>query len=120
MPGSSTRSNSISLDAIQDVQVYIAPYDVKLGNFLGGSINAVTRSGSNNVDGSIYFYGRNAAITGKNRVGDNSKMPSSFEDYIAGGRIGLPVVKTRCSYLPISSTPRERILFFITQVNQDL
>ncbi|MDN3691646.1 carboxypeptidase-like regulatory domain-containing protein [Chryseobacterium tructae] len=34
MPGSSTRSNSISLDAIQDVQVYIAPYDVKLGNFL--------------------------------------------------------------------------------------
>ena len=95
MPGSSTRSNSISLDAIQDVQVYIAPYDVKLGNFLGGSINAVTRSGSNNVDGSIYFYGRNAAITGKNRVGDNSKMPSSFEDYIAGGRIGLPVVKDK-------------------------
>ncbi|AKH95653.1 TonB-dependent receptor [Elizabethkingia anophelis] len=95
MPGSSTRSNSISLDAIQDVQVYIAPYDVKLGNFLGGSINAVTRSGSNNVDGSIYFYGRNAAITGKNRVGDNSKMPSSFEDYITGGRIGLPVVKDK-------------------------
>ncbi|NAW51323.1 TonB-dependent receptor [Elizabethkingia argentiflava] len=95
MPGSSTRSNSISLDAIQDVQVYIAPYDVKLGNFLGGSINAVTRSGSNKVEGSTYFYGRNAAITGKNRVGDSSKMPNSFQDYIAGGRVGLPVIKDR-------------------------
>jgi hypothetical protein len=95
MPGSSTRSNSISLDAIQDVQVYIAPYDVKLGNFLGGSINAVTRSGSNNVEGSLYMYGRNAAITGNNRVGDNSKMPSSFEDFIYGGRVGLPVVKDK-------------------------
>ncbi|MFP3597616.1 TonB-dependent receptor [Chryseobacterium sp. SIMBA_029] len=95
MPGSSTRSNSISLDAIQDVQVYIAPYDVKLGNFLGGSINAVTRSGSNDVTGSMYVYGRNASITGKNRVGDNSKMPNSFEDFIYGGRVGLPVVKDK-------------------------
>ncbi|MDN5395877.1 MAG: TonB-dependent receptor [Chryseobacterium sp.] len=95
MPGSSTRSNSISLDAIQDVQVYIAPYDVKLGNFLGGSINAVTRSGSNDVTGSIYAYGRNAAITGNNRIGDHSKMPKAFEDVIYGGRIGLPVVKDK-------------------------
>jgi hypothetical protein len=95
MPGSSTRSNSISLDAIQDVQVYIAPYDVKLGNFLGGSINAVTRSGSNDVTGSMYVYGRNASITGRNRVGDNSKMPNSFEDFIYGGRVGLPVVKDK-------------------------
>ncbi len=95
MPGSSTRSNSISLDAIQDVQVYIAPYDVKLGNFLGGSINAVTRSGSNTVEGSLYAYGRNASITGRNRIGDNSKMPNSFEDFIYGGRVGLPVVKDK-------------------------
>ncbi|WP_343659522.1 TonB-dependent receptor [Chryseobacterium sp.] len=95
MPGSSTRSNSISLDAIQDVQVYIAPYDVKLGNFLGGSINAVTRSGSNDVTGSVYAYGRNAAITGRNRVGDNSKMPKDFEDFIYGGRVGLPIVRDK-------------------------
>jgi len=95
MPGSSTRSNSISLDAIQDVQVYIAPYDVKLGNFLGGSINAATRSGSNTVEGSLYAYGRNASITGRNRIGDNSKMPNSFEDFIYGGRVGLPVVKDK-------------------------
>ena len=95
MPGSSTRTNSISLDAIQDVQVYIAPYDVKLGNFLGGSVNAVTRSGSNNVTGSIYTYGRNASITGPNKVGDGSQMPKDFEDFIIGGRVGFPLVKDK-------------------------
>ncbi|RAR70664.1 TonB-dependent receptor [Flavobacterium aciduliphilum] len=98
MPGSSTRTNSISLDAIQDVQVYIAPYDVKLGNFLGGSVNAVTRSGSNTVTGSAYAYGRNAAITGPNKVGDGSKMPSAFEDYQVGFRVGLPLIKDKLFY----------------------
>ena len=95
MPGSSTRTNSISLDAIQDVQVYIAPYDVKLGNFLGGSVNAVTRSGTNKVSGSVYSYGRNAAITGPNNAGDGTKMPSAFEDYQLGFRVGLPIVKDK-------------------------
>ncbi|MGS0749140.1 hypothetical protein [Halpernia sp. GG3] len=58
------------MDAIQDIQVFIAPYDVKLGNFLGGSVNAVTRSGSNKITGSIYGVGRNAFITGPNNAGD--------------------------------------------------
>jgi len=95
MPGSSTRTNSISLDAIQDVQVYIAPYDVKLGNFLGGSVNAVTRSGTNKVSGSVYSYGRNAALTGPNNVGDGSKMPKEFEDYQLGFRVGFPIIKDK-------------------------
>ncbi|UPZ14740.1 TonB-dependent receptor [Flavobacterium humidisoli] len=95
MPGSSTRSNSISLDAIQDIQVYIAPYDIKLGNFLGGSVNAVTRSGTNTVSGSIYSYGRNAALTGPNNAGDGSKMPNSFGDYQVGFRLGLPIIKDK-------------------------
>ncbi|RXM44542.1 TonB-dependent receptor [Flavobacterium sp. YO64] len=95
MPGSSTRSNSISLDAIQDIQVYIAPYDIKLGNFLGGSVNAVTRSGTNTVSGSIYSYGRSAAITGPNNASDGSKMPNAFGDYQVGFRLGLPIVKDK-------------------------
>lgn len=95
MPGSSTRSNSISLDAIQDIQVYIAPYDIKLGNFLGGSINAVTRSGTNKVSGSVYTYARNAPLTGPNNAGDGSKMPKSFGDYQVGFRLGMPIVKDK-------------------------
>lgn len=94
-PGSSTRTNPVSIDAIQDIQVYLAPYDVKIGNFLGGSINAVTRSGTNEIEGSVYGFGRNAAITGKNKAGDNQKLPNAFHEYQTGFRLGLPIIKDK-------------------------
>lgn len=95
MPGSSTRTNPISLDAIEDMQVYLAPFDVKIGNFTGGSINAVTRSGTNKLTGSIYGFGRNAAVTGKDKVGSLGKMSSDFYDYQAGLRLGFPLIKNK-------------------------
>ena len=98
--GSSTRTNPISIDAIQDIQVYVAPYDIKIGNVLGGSINAVTRSGTNDVSGSLYTYGRNASLVGNNNAsalagGDGSKEPSSFHDYQVGARLGFPLIKNK-------------------------
>ncbi|MFZ4260433.1 TonB-dependent receptor [Sphingobacterium sp. HJSM2_6] len=95
MAGSSTRTNPVSLDAIQDMQVYLAPYDVKIGNFTGGSVNAVTRSGTNMLEGSVYGYGRNASVTGADRVGGLGKMNGDFEDYQAGFRIGFPIIKNK-------------------------
>ncbi len=96
-PGSSTRSTPISLDAIQDIQVYLAPYDVKIGNFTGGSVNAVTRSGTNDVTGSVYAFGRNASITGAHDAVNNatSKEPSAFHDYTLGVRLGFPIIKNK-------------------------
>jgi Carboxypeptidase regulatory-like domain len=95
MPGSSTRTNPISLDAIQDIQVYVAPYDVKIGNFTGGSINAVTRSGTNDIIGSIYGFGRNGSLVGKNNAGDKSRLSNDYYDYQTGFRIGFPIVKNK-------------------------
>jgi hypothetical protein len=80
MPGSSTRTSPISIDAIKDIQVYIAPYDVKIGNFLGGSINAITRSGTNKVEGSVYSFGRDL---------------HSIKDIQSGFRLGLPIKKDK-------------------------
>lgn len=94
-PGSSTRTNPVSLDAVQDIQVLLAPYDVKIGNFLGGSINAVTRSGTNTFHGSVYGFGRTAGFIGKNNAGDGSKEPSDFHDYQAGIRLGFPIIKNK-------------------------
>lgn len=95
MNGSSTRTNPVSLDAIEDMQVYLAPFDVKIGNFTGGSVNAVTRSGTNKITGSVYGFGRNAASTGKDRVGSLGKMNSDFQDYQTGFRIGFPIIKNK-------------------------
>ncbi|GAA4508355.1 carboxypeptidase regulatory-like domain-containing protein [Hymenobacter ginsengisoli] len=95
LPGGSARSNPISLDAIQEIQASVAPYDVKLGNFTGGSINAVTRSGTNDFHGSVYGYGRNQAITGKSIDGTDSKIGSSYHDYQTGFRLGGPIIKNK-------------------------
>jgi hypothetical protein len=98
--GSSTRTSPVSLDAIQDIQVLVAPYDIKIGNVLGGSINAVTRSGTNDFTGSVYGFGRGAFLVGPNNAkpasgGDGSKLPSDFHDYQTGIRVGFPIIKNK-------------------------
>lgn len=107
-PGSSTRSNAISLDAIEDMQVYLAPFDVKIGNFTGGSINAVTRSGTNNLTGSVYSYGRNANITGKDRVGTLGNMQQDFYDWQAGFRIGFPIIRNKLFFFTSEEITRRQ------------
>ena len=95
LPGSSARANPISLDAIQEIQAQVAPFDVKLGNFTGGSINAVTRSGTNDFHGSLYGYGRNQNVTGKSVDGEGSRIGSTYHDYQTGFRVGGPVIKNK-------------------------
>ncbi|MGV6946319.1 TonB-dependent receptor [Sphingobacterium kyonggiense] len=108
MIGSSTRTNPISLDAIQDIQVYLAPYDVKIGNFTGGSINAVTRSGSNTFSGSFYAYGRNASLVAADRVGSLGKIDGNFQDYQAGFRLGFPIIKDKLYFFSNEEIVRRR------------
>eukprot|EP01133_Synstelium_polycarpum_P002870 gene2870-3296_t len=108
MAGSSTRTNPISLDAIEDMQVYLAPYDVKIGNFTGGSVNAVTKSGTNTLSGSVYGFGRNATLTGKDRVGTLGKMNPDFYDYQAGLRIGFPLIKDKLFFFSNEEVTRRQ------------
>ncbi|GAA4312348.1 carboxypeptidase regulatory-like domain-containing protein [Mucilaginibacter gynuensis] len=112
MPGSSTRTNPVSLDAIEDIQVYIAPYDVKIGNFTGGSVNAVTRSGTNMVHGSVYGFGRNATLVGPDHTGTEltSKLPSAFYDYQTGFRLGFPLIKNKLFFFTNEEITRRRDL----------
>jgi hypothetical protein len=105
LAGSSTRTNAISLDAIEDMQVYLAPFDVKIGNFTGGSINAVTRSGTNKVTGSVYGFGRNAAITGNGPLG---KMDKDFYDYQGGVRVGFPIIKNKLFFFTNEEVTRRQ------------
>ncbi len=92
-PGGQANTQPISLDAIQEIQVVLAPYDVTQGNFTGGGVNAVTRSGTNKFEGSAYFFGRNENTGGKN-VLTNTKS-SSFMNNQYGFRFGGPIVKDK-------------------------
>ena len=97
--GAGTRTNPYSLDVIQEVQVQLAPYDVKLGNFTGGSVNAVTKSGTNDFHGSVYGYGRSQALVGKSVDGLKTKIGSDFHDYQFGATIGGPIIRNKAFFI---------------------
>ncbi|MHB8842665.1 MAG: TonB-dependent receptor, partial [Candidatus Aquicultor sp.] len=93
-PGGQAGTNPISLDAIQEFQVVIAPYDVRLGGFTGGGINAITRSGTNEFHGSAFVYGRNQDLVGK--YYNNIKNPvNDFKEWQYGFRLGGPIMKDK-------------------------
>ena len=97
--GSGTRTNPYSLDVIQEVQVQLSPYDVKIGNFTGGSVNAVTKSGTNDIHGSLYGYGRNQTLMGTSVDGLKSKIGSEFYDYQYGATIGGPIARNKAFFI---------------------
>ena len=64
-PGGTAETQPISLDAIQEIQLVVSPYDVRQGGFTGGGINAITKSGTNSIHGTAFFFGRNQDWVGK-------------------------------------------------------
>ena len=87
--------NPISMDAIDEMQVVIAPYDVRQTNFIGGGINAVTKSGTNTFKGTAYVYHRNENMHG-NRV-DNTQLadPGKNRTTTYGFTLGGPIIKDK-------------------------
>jgi hypothetical protein len=94
-PGGQTETQPISLDAIQELQLVVSPYDVRQGGFSGGGINAITRSGTNNYRGTGYFFGRNQDWVGKSPTG--TKV-GPFKDQQFGGSVGGPLLENRAFF----------------------
>jgi hypothetical protein len=92
-PGGGAGTTPISLDAIQEIQVVLAPYDVAYGNFTGGGVNAVTRSGNNKIEGSVYYFLRNQGTIGKDPV--SGVKSTEFSDKQYGFRLGGPIIKNK-------------------------
>ncbi|MCP3959273.1 MAG: hypothetical protein GY719_15590 [bacterium] len=99
-PGGQTRSTPISLDAIQELQLLLSPTDVRQGGFSGGGINAVTRSGSNDWKGSVFYFTRDDSLVGDGP--DTLGEFGNFEDEEYGFRIGGPI--TRSPSAPTTSS----------------
>ena len=93
-PGARTGVSPISLDAIEQVQVNIAPYDVRQAGFVGAGINAVTRSGNNEFSGSAYYFLRNENLLGS-QARDREFTTAPFTNTQYGFRLGGPIVKNK-------------------------
>jgi len=88
--------NPISIDAIEELQVVISPYDVRQTNFIGGGVNAITKSGTNTFKGSAYIYHKNENMQGDavNRQqisGAREKAQTTTYGFTLGG----PIIKNK-------------------------
>jgi hypothetical protein len=95
-PGGSTETQPISFDVIQELQLVVSPYDVRQGMFSGGGINAVTRSGTNQMRGSAFYVFRDESMVG---MGVDNKAISTFNDKQFGGTFGGPILKNKAFFL---------------------
>ncbi|MFS4468838.1 TonB-dependent receptor [Maribacter sp. 2210JD10-5] len=100
--GGQTGVSPISLDAIESFQINVAPFDVRQSGFAGGSINAITKSGTNTTEGSVYGFYRDQSLSGKTPVGiagDNERTPlADFTAQTYGVRVGGAIKKDKLFY----------------------
>lgn len=92
--GGQTNSQPISIDALDQIQVNIAPYDVTLGSFTGAGINSVTKSGTNEIKATIYSYWKTPGMTGW-KVGPTRVPRQQFDFNNRGISIGAPIIKDK-------------------------
>jgi len=93
-PGGQSNAQPISLDAIDQIQVSVAPYDVTQAGFTGAAVNAVTKSGTNNFEGSVFGFYRNEDFTGA-KVSGNEIFVPDLTQLQTGISIGGPIVKDK-------------------------
>jgi hypothetical protein len=108
-PGGQANTQPISLDAVEQLQLVVSPYDVRQGGFTGGGINAVTRSGTNKISGSVFGTKRNQRYVGKYRpvfvnadftnngtaTAIASQPITNFDQTQYGGRLGGAIIQDK-------------------------
>lgn len=103
--GGQANAQAISLDAIDQITTTIAPYDVTQGSFTGAGINVVTRSGTNDVTGSVYYFTKNQNYVSKKISGAENKY-NDFTFNNIGFRVGGPIIKNKLFFF--ANYERER------------
>jgi len=101
----------ISPDAIEQIQVVLAPYDVTLGGFAGGGINAVTRSGTNELEGSAYYFFRNQNLAGLTPTDVENAERTRLAPFTArtfGARLGGPLIKNKLFFFANAEIQRDQ------------
>ncbi len=103
-PGGQTTAQPISLDAVQELQLVTSSYDVRQGGFTGGSLNVITKSGTNDLSGSVYGYYADDSFVSDN---DDLGAIGTFDDTEYGFTLGGKII-------------RDKLFFFVGYESRDL
>ncbi|MCX6238666.1 MAG: TonB-dependent receptor [Bacteroidia bacterium] len=101
MPGVS--GEPISMDAIEEIQVAVAPFDVTQSNFTGAGVNAVTKSGTNTIKGSAYTFYRDQSMNGK-KIRDTKLTVTNSSKKVVGFNVGGPIIKNKLFFFMSGET----------------
>ncbi len=97
--GGQTDANPISMDAIEQIQVAVSPFDVTQSGFTGGAINAITKSGTNKVQGTAFGYYTNENMYGHySQLYDQKQMLTDQNTQTYGFTLGGPIIKNKLFY----------------------
>ncbi|HVE86712.1 MAG TPA: hypothetical protein VND93_27830, partial [Myxococcales bacterium] len=93
-PGGQANAKPLSMEALQSFVVQVSPFDVRYGNFAGGMVNAITKSGTNDFHGSLFTYWQNKVLAG------NQSDPAflGYNTTQFGGSLGGPILKDRAHF----------------------
>lgn len=106
--GGQTNSQPISIDAIDQIQVNVSPYDVRQGGFSGAGVNSVVKSGTNTFRGSVYTYLKGAGTQGYNV--ENVQIPKTPITYsITGASLGGPIIKDKLFFFVSGEKVRQTV-----------
>jgi hypothetical protein len=94
-PGGQTNAEPVPYDAVEQVQVSLAPFDVREGGFTGANINTVTKSGTNTLRGSLYTFGRNEALLGNTVSGEEVVADPDLSFIQSGFSLSGPLVRDK-------------------------
>ncbi len=94
-PGGQSNAEPVPFDAIEQVQVSIAPFDVREGGFTGAGINTVTKSGTNRFQGSVYGYTRNESFVGNTVRGNEVSANPDLSFAQSGFTFSGPIIENK-------------------------
>jgi Carboxypeptidase regulatory-like domain/TonB dependent receptor len=94
-PGGQTNAEPVPYDAVEQVQVSLAPFDVREGGFTGANINTVTKSGTNQLRGSLYTFGRNEALLGNTVRGEDVVANPDLKFIQSGFSLSGPLMRDK-------------------------
>ncbi|MBO9205037.1 MULTISPECIES: TonB-dependent receptor [Niastella] len=106
--GGQTNSQPISIDAIEQIQVNLSPYDVTQGGFAGTGINSVTRSGTNQFKGSVYTFMKGAGTQGYD-VGNVAVAKTNINYNLRGFSVGGPIIENKLFFFVSGEQVRQEL-----------